>query len=83
MKDEARVKAYVSSGLVAVVGAPEPSSETAVPEVDLIAGTLEQLQGAWEVEMTPQEYMEKFPDGPHAELAMRIIELEAETVTGE
>lgn len=67
---------YIRDGHVVPASAEQGASEAEKSLTD--ASTLEQLKAAWEVEMGPGEYLDLFPDGPHADLALRILEKEAD-----
>lgn len=41
---------------------------------------LEVLKGMWTYEVSAKDYLDKFPEGPDASLALQILEAEAEAV---
>lgn len=65
------VERYASNGLVVEFDAPAPAPVKSASE----GGPA----GKWPLKkMTPAQYMEKFPDGPHSNLALEILALTAD-----
>lgn len=49
-------------------------------EMPQVEGSVESVvaSGVWELDMPPHDYLLKFPEGPYADLALHILEVEAE-----
>lgn len=55
-------------------GVKEASEAPSREDEEVIDGELDQLLALWKMEsIGPEEYMKKFPDGPEAQLAARIV----------
>ncbi len=74
--EQADVQRYVDAKLA--VQLSEVEEVKTEPTVDIETSSLDQLKAVWDVALTPNDYLEKFPNGPHSDLALRIVELEAE-----
>lgn len=49
-----------------------------LPELKLDESTLAQLLARWDYDLSASAYLTKFPDGTLSDLALRIVELEAD-----
>lgn len=67
-----RDKLVVESNVPVVV--PTEEIETFVSDADELAA----LTKTWDAGVDPAEYLKQFPQGPFADVAMRIVELQAE-----
>lgn len=75
--DEADAPRYVEAKLIVVLSGNEVVAEEA-KVVDMETSSLEELKKAWDMEISPADYLDRFPTGPQSDLALRIVELEAE-----
>lgn len=76
VKDGVRTNLVVVRDVSVEIPEPEKVEPFANEKEELVS-----LQKLWQVDspdMTPAQYVEKFPQGPVSDLAMRIVELEAE-----
>jgi hypothetical protein len=75
--EEQDVERHVALKLVTTADAVL-SAEEEVADGSL-DGSLEALRAAWTVEMSPADYLKQFPTGPFSDLAMAIVDFEAES----
>lgn len=73
---EADVKHYEDAGLVTRYAEPEAVESEVTSEGLEGEALLDKLAEAWGIDTPPAEYLEKFPTGPLAELAKRMIEVQ-------
>lgn len=78
---EGHVADFVKAGLVVERGDVAELEPEETEKFTSESEELATLKESWKVdspEMTPQQYLEKFAQGPASDLALRIVELEAE-----
>lgn len=80
---DSHIESHVKAGLVIQREgkAGEAPQQVEIEKFTSEAEELAALKAQWDTEsaeMTPAQYLEKFPQGPVADLAFRIVELEAE-----
>lgn len=73
------VDAWVKSGLVVRYQQPEQDESDKEVDDENLSGEalLTKMETLWDIDMTPEKYLEKYPAGPRAELASRILEQRA------
>lgn len=67
---DADVNRYVNAGLVVPVTEEEEKQKLSLETEQSDTGLPK-----WKLQMSPADYLEKFPKGPHAELALNLVAL--------
>jgi hypothetical protein len=68
---------HAEQGLVIILSGESPEAAVEGSAGEEVQG-LEALKALWTVKLSPEDYLKRYENGPHAELALRIITAEAD-----